>query len=105
MPDPTPSPGVRSPCRASRQDHAVLAWLVVEAGRPNTVHLHLLDALLAWTPLMGEHLFPTEPEAGVEDSGGRLCERATRSMHDGREAPAFTRAPESSPGHAGGRRC
>ncbi len=25
-----------------------------------------MDALLAWAPLMGEHLFPTEPEAGVD---------------------------------------
>ncbi|MBW3639375.1 MAG: hypothetical protein KY451_05960 [Actinobacteria bacterium] len=44
----------------------MLAWLVVEPDVPNTVHLHLLDALLAWAPLMGEHLFPTEPEAGVD---------------------------------------
>jgi hypothetical protein len=25
-----------------------------------------VDALVAWAPLMGEHLFPTEPEAGVD---------------------------------------
>lgn len=54
------------PTRAARQDHAVLAWLVVEADVPNAVHLHLADALLAWAPLMGEHLFPTEPQAGVD---------------------------------------
>jgi site-specific recombinase XerD len=28
--------------------------------------VHLVDALLAWAPLLGEHLFPTEPEAGVD---------------------------------------
>jgi len=54
------------PTRAARQDHAVLAWLVVEADVPNAVHLHLADALLAWAPLMGEHLFPSEPQAGVD---------------------------------------
>jgi hypothetical protein len=41
-------------------------WLVVEAEVPNDVYLYLVDALLAWMPLMGEHLFPTEPEAGVD---------------------------------------
>jgi hypothetical protein len=30
-----------------------------------------VDALVAWAPLMGEHLFPTEPEAGVDAD---LCE-------------------------------
>jgi hypothetical protein len=60
--DPWPS----KPSRAARQVHAVLAWLVVEADVPNEVYLHLVDALLAWAPLMGEHLFPTEPEAGVD---------------------------------------
>ncbi len=54
------------PSRAARQDHAVLAWLVVEADLPNAVHVHLLDALVAWAPLMGDHLFPTEPEAGAD---------------------------------------
>lgn len=69
MSDPTPPPGDRwpsDPSRAARQDHAVLAWLVVEADLPNAVHGHLVDALVAWAPLMGEHLFPTEPEAGVD---------------------------------------
>ncbi|MDQ3029665.1 MAG: hypothetical protein M3R09_06460, partial [Actinomycetota bacterium] len=33
---------------------------------PNVVHVHLLDALVAWAPLMGDHLFPTEPEAGAD---------------------------------------
>jgi hypothetical protein len=42
-----------------------MAWLIIEADLPNAVHGHLVDALLAWAPLMGEHLFPTEPEAGV----------------------------------------
>lgn len=68
MSDPTPppdDPGPSQPSRAARQVHAVLAWLVVEADVPNDVHVHLVDALLAWAPLMGEHLFPTEPEAGV----------------------------------------
>jgi len=46
--------------------HAVLAWLVVEADVPHDVYLHLVGALLAWAPLMGEHLFPTEPELGVD---------------------------------------
>jgi hypothetical protein len=54
------------PSRIARQEHAVLAWLVTEADLPNAVHGHLVDALLAWAPLMGEHLFPTEPEHGVE---------------------------------------
>ena len=68
MPDPTPPDDRPSsgPSLTARQDHAVLAWLVVEGGLPNTVHGHLVDALLAWAPLMGEHLFPTEPEAGVD---------------------------------------
>lgn len=47
---------------AVRQVHAVLSWLVVQAAAPNDVHLHLVDALLAWAALMGDHLFPTEPE-------------------------------------------
>ena len=59
--DPWPS----QPSQAARQVHAVLAWLVVEADVPNDVYLPLVDALVAWVPLMGEHLFPTEPEAGV----------------------------------------
>lgn len=68
MPDPDP-PGDRWPSEistAARQAHAVLAWLVVEADVPNAVYIHLVDALLAWAPLMGEHLFPTEPEDGVD---------------------------------------
>lgn len=44
----------------------MLAWLAVEADLPNAVQLHLLDALTAWSPLMGPHLFPTEPEAGPD---------------------------------------
>jgi hypothetical protein len=60
--DPWPS----GPSRSARQDHAVLAWLVTEADLPDAVHGHLVDALVAWAPLMGEHLFPTEPEAGVD---------------------------------------
>jgi hypothetical protein len=67
--DPTPPPDdplPSQPSRPAREVHAVLAWLVVEADVPNDVHLHLVDALLAWAPLMGEHLFPTEPEAGVD---------------------------------------
>ena len=59
--DPSPS----QPSRATRQAHAVLAWLVVEADVPNDVYLPLVDALVAWVPLMGEHPFPSEPEAGV----------------------------------------
>ncbi len=54
------------PSRSARQDHAVLAWLVTEADLRNAVYGHLVDALVAWAPLMGEHLFPTEPEAGVD---------------------------------------
>jgi hypothetical protein len=30
-----------------KQDHAVLAWLALEADLPDAVHLHLLDALAA----------------------------------------------------------
>ncbi len=69
MSDLSPPPGDRwlsEPARDARQDHAVLAWLVVEADLPNAVHRPLVDALLAWAPLMGEHLFPTEPEAGID---------------------------------------
>lgn len=69
MPDPSPPPSdpwPSEPPRTARQDHAVLAWLVIEADPPNAVHVHLVDALLAWAPLMGEHLFPTEPEGGVD---------------------------------------
>ena len=68
MRDPYP-PGDRSPSESSpanRQVHAVLAWLVVEADVPNDVHLHLVEALVAWAPMMGEDLFPTEPAAGVD---------------------------------------
>ncbi len=55
--DPSPTP---------KQDHAVLAWLALEADLSDAVQLHLLDALAAWPPLMGPHLFPTEPEAGID---------------------------------------
>ncbi len=55
--DPPPTP---------KQDHAVLAWLALEADLSDAVQLHLLDALAAWAPLMGPHLLPTEPEAGSD---------------------------------------
>jgi hypothetical protein len=55
--DPPPTP---------KQDHAVLAWLALEADLSDAAQLHLLDALAAWVPLMGPHLFPTEPEAGID---------------------------------------
>lgn len=58
------SPSDRS--RAARQIHAVLAWLVVETDVPVVAHRHLVDALVAWSPVMGEQLFPTEPEAGAD---------------------------------------
>jgi hypothetical protein len=64
--DPTPPPDDPLPSRAARQVHAVLSWLVVRADVPDDVYLHLVDALLAWAPLMGEHLFPTEPEADAD---------------------------------------
>lgn len=63
---PLDDPWPLRPSRAARQVHAVLAWLVVEADPPDDVYLALVDALVAWAPLMGEHLFPTEPEAGVD---------------------------------------
>ncbi|CAN5163921.1 hypothetical protein BH24ACT10_BH24ACT10_08850 [soil metagenome] len=69
MSDPTPPSDdlwPPEPSRPARQVHAVLAWLVVGADVPNDVYLHLVDALLAWAPLMGEHLFPIEPEAGID---------------------------------------
>jgi hypothetical protein len=69
MPDPIVPPHGDEPSSESptpRQDHAVLAWLAVEAELPDAVQLHLLDALNAWSPLMGPHLFPTEPEAGPD---------------------------------------
>jgi hypothetical protein len=67
MPDPiVPPPGDEtSEPPTPRQDHAVLAWLAVEAELPESVQLHLLDALNAWSPLMGPYLFPTEPEGGA----------------------------------------
>ena len=67
--DLTPLPGDPwpwQPSRLARQVHAVLAWLVVEADMPDDVHLPLVDALLAWAPLMGQYLFPAEPGAGVD---------------------------------------
>lgn len=76
MSDPDP-PGDHSPSEpspAARQVHAVLSWLVVEADVPNDVHLHLADALLAWAPLMGKHLFPTEPEDCVDADLRQLLE-------------------------------
>lgn len=70
MEDPTvPAPGDQwpsDPAPTPRQDHAVLAWLAVEADLPLAVQVHLLDALAAWAPLMGPHLFPIEPEAGID---------------------------------------
>jgi hypothetical protein len=67
------------PSRAARQCHTVLAWLVVEADVPDLAHLHLVDALVAWAPLMGEHLFPTEPRpASTPPSGRRLAVVAAR---------------------------
>ncbi len=78
MQDPTvPPPGDEwpsDPPPTPRQDHAVLAWLALEADLPDAVQLLLLDALVAWAPLMGPHLFPTEPEAGVESDVGQLLE-------------------------------
>lgn len=63
--DPTPPPGDPLPSREACQVHAVLCWLVAEADVPNDVHLHLLvDALLAWAPLMCDHLFPTASTSG-----------------------------------------
>lgn len=68
MQNPTvPPPGEgwpSDPPPTLKQDHAVLAWLALEADLPDTVQLHLLDALAAWAPLMGPHLFPSEPGAG-----------------------------------------
>ena len=72
--DPLGDQWPSQPSRPARQVHAVLAWLVVEADVPNDIHLHLVDALLAWAPLMGEHLFPTEPEAGVDADLHRVLE-------------------------------
>ena len=99
MPDPTPPPGDCSPsgpCRAARQDHAVLAWLVVEADVPEAVHGHLVDALVAWAPLMGEHLFPTEPEVVLNEVRGRvnLAMQALRA----RRTPAPALPEPRSPG-------
>lgn len=62
---PPDGPWPSQPSRSARQSHAVLAWLIVEADLPNDVFGHLVGALLAWAPTRGEHLFPTEPEAGV----------------------------------------
>lgn len=70
-----------------RQDHAVLAWLVLEADLPGPVQTHLLDALAAWAPLMGSHLFPTDPQAGpdcdlaqvIEAMWWRRSEQATEA--------------------------
>lgn len=64
MPDSPRAGGGRwasKPSRPTRQVDAVLAWLVVEADSPNAVHVHPLNAVLTWTPLLGEHLLLTEP--------------------------------------------
>jgi hypothetical protein len=76
MPDPiVPPPGDEtSEPPTPRQDHAVLAWLAVEAELPDSVQLHLLDALSAWSPLMGPYLFPTEPEGGPDRDIRQLLE-------------------------------
>jgi hypothetical protein len=66
VPDLTSLPGAPWPSKSPRQDHAVLAWLVVDADLPCSVRGLLMDTLVAWAPLMGERLFPTEPEAGVD---------------------------------------
>ncbi len=54
----------------------MLAWLVVEADLSNVVHLHLVHALVDWAPMMGEHLFLTEPEAGVDTDPRKVLEEA-----------------------------
>jgi hypothetical protein len=68
--DPTvPPPGERwpsDPPPTPRQDHAVVAWLAIEADLPDLVQLHLLDALAAWAPLLDPDLFAVEPQAGAE---------------------------------------
>ncbi len=78
MKDPTvPPPGDEWPSDSlatPRQDHAVLSWLALEPDLPVSVQLLLLDALMAWAPLMGPYLFPTEPEAGVGCDLGQLLE-------------------------------
>ena len=63
--DPPADRSPSDPSRSARQVHALLARLVVEADVPDVARQHLVDALVAWAPLMGEHLFPTEPQAGV----------------------------------------
>jgi hypothetical protein len=82
MSNPTPPDDLwpSQPSRAARQVHAVLSWLVVEADAPNDVHLHLVDALLAWAALIGDHLFPTEPEAGVDGDLDQVLEGTWRRL-------------------------
>lgn len=51
----------------------MLSWLVVDGELPESVRSHLLAALTAWEPLMGDELFPVEPLAGPEcDVAGLL---------------------------------
>lgn len=52
----------------------MLSWLVVEAELPDSVQGHLLDALTAWEPIMGAHLFPVEPLAGPDCDVADLLE-------------------------------
>jgi hypothetical protein len=62
------------PPATPQQDHAVMGWLVVEAGLPHSVQGHLLAALRAWEPIMGPHLFPVEPLAGTDCDVADLLE-------------------------------
>lgn len=54
------------PPPTDQQQHAVLAWLAIEAELPDRVAVLLLDALRAWQPLRGPHVFPVEPKAGPD---------------------------------------
>ena len=74
QPDPPGDRRPSEPSPAARRMHAVLAWLVLETDLPVVVHGHLVDALGPWSPLMGEHLFPTGPGGGVAADRNQVLE-------------------------------
>lgn len=89
--DPTQPPPAEQwpsdPPPTDQQQHAVLAWLALDADVPARVGVLLVDALRAWAPLRGPHVFPVEPRAGpdcdlqqvLENLWWQLDERAARA--------------------------
>jgi len=92
--DPTQPPAAEQwpsgPPPTDQQQHAVLAWLALDADVPARVGALLVDALRAWAPLRGPHVFPVEPRAGpdchlqqvLENLWWQLVERAAGAAWD-----------------------